>query len=926
MTDTAPALTTPAQRGKRSGYDAFLSYSHHDREVATGVQRGLHQIGRRVGQLRALRIFRDDTNLEASPDLWAGITEALDQARYLVMVLSPAAAGSYWVNREISYWLEHKGPTGVLLIVATGAVQWDSGEQRFDPQLSDAVPPALIAPGTLAAEPLYIDVSADAPWDPRAAAFRGKVTAIAAAIHGKPKDELASDDLTEQRKFRRLRAAAIAGLILITIAAVVAARMAVVARNEARDELLEVTKTRLVAESEAMLGDTRPGTDDQAFLQLLAAHTIKPTPVDGALSPADGALYTAVATKVDTEKIIKLSNPVYSIAVNAGRSLMASGSGDHKVRLWDLRTKRISHVLEGHTESVWGLAFSPDGSLLASGSDDHSVRLWDTAKGVQVGQFKGHTDAVRRVAFNHDGKRLATASFDHSVGIWEVATQRVVTMLTDHTSDVYGVAFSPDGKLLASASDDQTVRLWDADSLTQIGQPLQHGMRVRAVAFSPDSKRLASASRDGLVQVWDLTNGRARKLPGHQGSVYDVAFRDDQQLVSSSRDGTVRVWDVEQGTLIGDPITGHDGIVNSIAFFGRHLISCSNDGTIRFWNLDATRLPIGHTKTVRSVAVSPDGRLIATGADDKSVRLWDPGSPQPGRELGHHDGPVRAVAFSPDGSRLVSASEDGTVREWDVASGRPVGPTTMRHENGKVYSVAFSPDGRRIVSGSDDHTVRRWDAETGAKLAETTREAQHRVYAVAFSPDGRRIVTGGDDDKVRLWDAVNLAGASLKEIGKPLPGHQDPVWTVAFSPNGQVIASGSADNSVRLWDAQTGNQIGDPLPERDVVWGVAFSRDSKQLASASGDNTVRLWDAKTRDPIGDPLKGHSGAVNSVVFSSDGRRVYSASDDNTVRVWPTTASPEDLCNKLTVNISHAQWDTWVSPRVPYAKVCPNLPES
>ncbi len=111
---------------KPLGYDAFLSYAHWDRPVATGIQKGLHQIGRRLGRLRALRVFRDDTDLTASPDLWGRITEALDRARYLVVVLSPEAARWYWVNREVSYWLEHGGRERLLLVVAGGRLAWDS--------------------------------------------------------------------------------------------------------------------------------------------------------------------------------------------------------------------------------------------------------------------------------------------------------------------------------------------------------------------------------------------------------------------------------------------------------------------------------------------------------------------------------------------------------------------------------------------------------------------------------------------------------------------------------------------------------------------------------------------------------------------------------------------------------------------------------
>jgi hypothetical protein len=167
-------------------YDAFLSYTHRDRPIATGIQRGLHQVGRRLGALRALRVFRDDTNLEVSPDLWGRITEAMDRARYLVIVLSPNAAQSYWVNREVQYWLEHHARDHLLLVLAAGRLDWDSDGRRFDPATSDAALPVLTEVGALDAQPLTIDVADDAPWDVRSESLRDKITTLAAPIGVRP--------------------------------------------------------------------------------------------------------------------------------------------------------------------------------------------------------------------------------------------------------------------------------------------------------------------------------------------------------------------------------------------------------------------------------------------------------------------------------------------------------------------------------------------------------------------------------------------------------------------------------------------------------------------------------------------------------------------------------------------------------------------
>ena len=358
-----------------------------------------------------------------------------------------------------------------------------------------------------------------------------------------------------------------------------------------------------------------------------------------------------------------------------------------------------------------------------------------------------------------------------------------------------------------------------------------------------------------------------------------------QYWAAGSRRGEVRVWR-EGGHTLHLAWQAHaDTVDRTLAFSPdeRLLATGSWDGTIKLWDVESGALlwTGWHTDIVEGLAFAPDGQRLASCGDDATIRLWDATSGAEVQTIAAQ-GAVYSVAWSSDGTHLASGCFDGRIQIWELQGTQPATRVqTLSGHTHWVLGLAFAPDGTQLASASWDRTVKLWDVASGRCL-HTLEGHTDRVYAVAWSPDGRTVASGGFDDAIWLWD---VEGGSYRIV---LHGHTHHVYSIAFTPDSSRLLSGSEDRTLRVWDAESGQCVRIIQGYAVALYDVAWSPAGTQLASAGSDTLVTIWDVADQVPPR-VLRGHSWAVfGGVAWSPDGRLLASSGRDNAIRLWDPTS--------------------------------------
>ena len=607
-----------------------------------------------------------------------------------------------------------------------------------------------------------------------------------------------------------------------------------------------------------------------------------------------------------------------------------------KIHIWDTQTN-TKQILKGHEGYIACLAYSPDDKIIASGSNDQTVRLWDVKTGKHIRTLTGHQDNITFLSFSPDGSTLISVSRDMTINFWDItsgelklpfAIQGVISDNIETKEKIKKTFFSPDQSILITAGESRTIHLWDSTTgeLKQTFSENNENKKetdyiwgIEDVLFSPDGKSILSLVDDYQIRMWDIATGKRRRFTGYTGYLTNACFSPDEKtLATANYPGGIRIWDITTGKL-KRTISNLNPRDNShhiqydtyyIAFTPNRekVIISQDDGAISLWDTATKRLHalIGKKNSSKGtwpndVLVSPNGETIASwnASKDGLIRFWNAMTGEHKRTIKGHKGPINRVVFSPDSSTLVSwgFNKDNAIRLWDVSTGRP--KRTFQGYTNLIQDATFSPDGKILVAGDHEYVLHIWDVTTGKYKKIGTRQnssvkmGRNPDLILSFNHDGSMLAVGYKDGIIDLWNA------STWQIEKSLTGHADAVISFSFSYDGRSLASTGKDGTARLWDIDTGVEKQTLSGYKRTVWQVLFYPNGLALASEMGGSQmgiqteiVHLWDLRTGE-LKKTLDGHARKITGLSFSADGNTMASFGFDDVVLLWDLTSIIQEL---------------------------------
>jgi WD40 repeat protein len=535
----------------------------------------------------------------------------------------------------------------------------------------------------------------------------------------------------------------------------------------------------------------------------------------------------------------QLESGTTAAAVSPDGKLLALGgsaAGKPAIVLVDLAAGNVVRTLAGHEGPIAALGFAADGGRLISGSGDRTARVWNVADGQLVSTFSGHTQGVTAVAL---GTQAFSAAADGSLKAWNPADGKEEKNFAGHTGAVTGLAVTSNGQQLHSISADKSLRAWNPADGAQIrltGLPAA-GVQL---ALARDDSRLAAATEDGAVRV--LQTADAKELwtaAGHEAAPRALVFSADGQRLASASAQRAVVWDAAQGVAL-EAFAGAAPVqfARLTAVPGELLLICEDKSLVRH-TLRFERALSGAAQRVVKLAYRPDGNTLYAAAADGSLRGFQGANPQPAFTANHGAGVVD-LAVSADGKWLATAGADKLVRVWSAENGSGAPKPQLGPLAGPVGRVAFTPDSQRVVgSTAAAPEVQVFHLASGL-VEQTFAEHAAGVNVLAIVGSAQSLaISASADGPPRVWP---LAG------GGQLAGHTQPATALAAVPGQpKLLVSSGPDQSIRKWNLENGQQV-QQWDQGAPVLALAVRPDGKQLAAAGGNNQIRLWNLENGQP------------------------------------------------------------------------------